>query len=100
MMGQQNQQKEFISFNVDLDRRVRSDHPLRKIAAVVKSRAGLSGMGGLGMKCRNMFEPNTAKTSPSRLRAMMVAIFISVFPYWLFLGVNSEAIKSLTTNGH
>jgi transposase len=35
MMGQQNQQKEFFSYNVDLDRRVRADHPLRKIAAAI-----------------------------------------------------------------
>jgi transposase len=35
MMGQQNQQKELFSYNVDLDRRVRADHPLRKIAATV-----------------------------------------------------------------
>src|SRR5580704_2782319 len=41
----------------------------------MKSRAGPSG-GGMGMKCRNMFEPNTTKISPSKLRAMMVAIFI------------------------
>jgi transposase len=33
MMGQQDQQKELFSYNVDLDRRVRADHPLRKIAA-------------------------------------------------------------------
>lgn len=35
MMGQQKQQKELFSYNVDLDRRVRADHPLRKIAATV-----------------------------------------------------------------
>jgi transposase len=35
MMGQQNQQKELFSYSVDLDRRVRVDHPLRKIAALV-----------------------------------------------------------------
>jgi len=35
MMGYQNQQTEFFSYDVDLDRRVRADHPLRKIAAVV-----------------------------------------------------------------
>lgn len=34
-MGHQDQQKEFFSYNVDLDRRVRADHPLRKIAAAV-----------------------------------------------------------------
>jgi transposase len=35
MMGQQNQQKEFFSYNVDLDRRVRADNPLRHIAATI-----------------------------------------------------------------
>src|SRR5579862_6119890 len=44
----------------------------------MKSRAGPSGGGGIGMKCRNMFEPNTTKISPSRLRAITVAIFISI----------------------
>ena len=34
-MGQQNQQKEFFSYNVDLDRRVRADNPLRQIAAAI-----------------------------------------------------------------
>jgi transposase len=35
MMGQQDQQKELFSYNIDLDRRVRADHPLRKIAATI-----------------------------------------------------------------
>lgn len=35
MMGQQDQQKELFSYNIDLDRRVRIDNPLRKIAAMV-----------------------------------------------------------------
>jgi transposase len=35
MMGQQDQQKELFSYNIDLDRRVRADNPLRKIAATV-----------------------------------------------------------------
>src|SRR6266403_4369577 len=44
----------------------------------MKSRAGPSGGGGIGMKCKNMFEPNTTKMSPSKLRAMIVAIFICI----------------------
>src|ERR1700691_6079809 len=44
----------------------------------MKSRAGPSGGGGIGMKCKNMFEPNTTKISPSRLRAIIVAIFIRI----------------------
>jgi transposase len=35
MMGQQDQQKELFSYNVDLDRRVRADNPLRRIAAKI-----------------------------------------------------------------
>jgi transposase len=35
MMGFQNQQKDLFSYNVNLDERVRADHPLRKIAAAV-----------------------------------------------------------------
>jgi transposase len=35
MMGLQNQQKELFGYNIDLDRRVRADHPLRKIAAAI-----------------------------------------------------------------
>lgn len=34
-MGQQDHQKELFGYNVDLDRRVRADNPLRKVAAVV-----------------------------------------------------------------
>ncbi len=34
-MGQQNQQKDLFGYNVDLDRRVRPDNPLRKIAATI-----------------------------------------------------------------
>jgi transposase len=35
MMGQQDQQKAFFSYHVDLDRRVRMDHPLRRVAALI-----------------------------------------------------------------
>src|SRR5580658_24167 len=35
MMGQQQQQKELFSYQIDLDRRVRADHPLRRIAAAI-----------------------------------------------------------------
>src|SRR6185436_11404638 len=52
-----------------------------QMSSVMNSRAGPSGGGGVGMKCRNMFEPNTTKISPSKLRAMIVAIFIIVSPY-------------------
>ena len=41
-----------------------------------KSPARFCGIGGMGMKCKNAFEPNTTKMSPSRMRAMRVAIFI------------------------
>ena len=34
-MGQQDQQKALFSYNVDLDRRVRADNPLRRVAAVI-----------------------------------------------------------------
>lgn len=34
-MGQQQPQKELFSYQVDLDKRVRSDHPLRRVAAVI-----------------------------------------------------------------
>jgi len=34
-MGQQTEQKELFSYEVNLDRRVRSDHPLRKIRGIV-----------------------------------------------------------------
>jgi transposase len=33
MMGQQDPQKELFSYNIDLDRRVRADNPLRQVAA-------------------------------------------------------------------
>src|SRR2546427_11059512 len=56
----------------------------------MNSRAGPSGGGGIGMKCRNMFEPNTTKISPSRLRAIIVAIFIRVFLFWYVSGENSK----------
>src|SRR5437867_4751569 len=46
----------------------------------MNSRAGPSGGGGMGMKLRNMFKPNVTKISPSRLRAMIVAIFILIIP--------------------
>ena len=35
MMGQQNQQKDLFGYNIDLDRRVRCDNPLRKVARTV-----------------------------------------------------------------
>src|SRR5688572_11026431 len=35
MMGQQDGQKELFSYNVDLDRRVRADHPLRRVANLI-----------------------------------------------------------------
>jgi transposase len=35
MMGQQNQQKDLFSYHIDLDRRVRADHPLRQVAAAI-----------------------------------------------------------------
>lgn len=35
--------------------------------------------GGIGMKCRNAFDPKTANMSPSKIRAMMMAYFIDVF---------------------
>src|SRR5688572_26921662 len=35
MMGTHNPQKSLWSYNIDLDRRVRLDHPLRKVAAAV-----------------------------------------------------------------
>jgi transposase len=35
MMGHQKQQKELFSYQVDLDRRVRTDNPLRRIAAAI-----------------------------------------------------------------
>ena len=34
-MGQQDPQKELFSYNIDLDRRVRADNPLRQVAAVI-----------------------------------------------------------------
>ena len=36
------------------------------------------GGGGIGMKCKKMFDPNTTKTSPRRTRAIIVAIFIRI----------------------
>src|ERR1700719_2703349 len=35
MMGQQNSQKDLFTYNVDLDRRVRPDNPLRQIATAI-----------------------------------------------------------------
>lgn len=35
MMGQQDPQKELFSYNIDLDRRVRADNPLRQVARVI-----------------------------------------------------------------
>jgi transposase len=34
-MGSQQPQKELFSYQIDLDRRVRSDHPLRSIREVI-----------------------------------------------------------------
>src|SRR6266704_1793739 len=48
----------------------------------MKSRAGPAGGGGMGMKCRNIFEPKTTNTTPSRLRAMIIAIFILFLSAW------------------
>ena len=42
----------------------------------MNARAGSSAGGGSGKKCRAMFEPETTNISPSRLRTMMVAIFM------------------------
>src|SRR5215213_2468121 len=52
MMGEHTQQKELFSYRVDLDRRVRADHPLRRIRAAVDFRfvrqevAGCYGRNG------------------------------------------------------
>jgi transposase len=35
MMGMQRQQKDLFSYQIDLDRRVRADHPLRRIAGAI-----------------------------------------------------------------
>jgi transposase len=35
MMGQQQQQKELFSYQIDLDRRIRADNPLRQVAAAI-----------------------------------------------------------------
>ena len=35
MMGEQQPQKELFSYHIDLDHRVRADHPLRRVAAAV-----------------------------------------------------------------
>lgn len=35
MMGQQDSQKALFSYHIDLDRRIRADHPLRRVAAVI-----------------------------------------------------------------
>ncbi len=56
----------------------------------MKSRAGPSGSGGIGMKCKNMFKPNTTKMSPSKLRAMMVAIFICILLFIVLCCVKSS----------
>jgi hypothetical protein len=36
-------------------------------------------IGGIGMKWRKALDPKTAKMSPSRTRAMMMAYFIVIF---------------------
>ena len=40
--------------------------------------AGMVGGGGIGMKWKKMFDPNMTKTSPRRIRAIIVAIFIGI----------------------
>jgi len=35
MMGQHEGQKELFSYQVDLERRVRADHPLRRVEAMI-----------------------------------------------------------------
>ena len=35
MMGQHEGQKELFSYGVDLDRRVRAEHPLRRVQAMI-----------------------------------------------------------------
>lgn len=35
-MGQQDSQKALFSYHIDLDRRIRADHPLRRVAAVIE----------------------------------------------------------------
>ena len=35
MMGRQQPQKELFSYQIDLDRRVRADNPLRQVAALM-----------------------------------------------------------------
>lgn len=35
MMGQQDSQKDLFTYNIDLDRRVRGDNPLRQVAAAI-----------------------------------------------------------------
>src|SRR5258705_13373384 len=59
--------------------------------AIINSRAGPSGGGGMGMKLRNMFKPNVTKISPSRTREMMVATFILIFPFSFVSGENSKS---------
>src|SRR5437667_1926479 len=57
--------------------------------AFMKSAARPCG-GGIEMKCRNAFRPNTMKMSPSRLRTMMVRIFIFRFGWLGFLFFEQE----------
>src|SRR6266404_6805898 len=60
--------------------------------AVINSRAGPSGGGGMGMKLRNMFKPKVTKISPSKTREMMVAVFILLFSvFWFVSGENSRS---------
>src|SRR5271156_3548829 len=35
MMGQQQQQKELFTYQIDLDKRIRADNPLRQVAAAI-----------------------------------------------------------------
>src|SRR5882672_6973818 len=58
----------------------------------MKSRAGPSGCGGVGRKCKNMFKPNTTKMSPSKLRAMMVAVFISILLFIVLCCVKNSKL--------
>ena len=47
------------------------------LAACIRSRDSVCGIGGIGRKRRNAFKPKTTKASPSNTRAMMVRIFMS-----------------------
>src|SRR5438876_9160063 len=46
------------------------------MSALLKSVASDGFGGGIGMKCKKMFDPKTTKMSPSNTRTMVVAIFM------------------------